>query len=460
MSQPQLTHRFIGGKTLEFVYTASASSLNKSGSHPLPSEPELFPSLSITEKALLHHFTHEASRVTCAPHVQHELCQLILPMAAKTPSLMQASLAWSAIHSLSFGRRVGDISDPELLIAKLKAKSIKYLRRELQDQEHGSSDALLATVRSLCQCEIHSGSDGSSAWRVHVKGAKALMRTVEHSEKKRSTPRLLDRWYAALDSLAALTPSGNFDQEYIFQESVERLPENAYIDDYNGYSTDVSHILGNIGAAIAARRQLTSSLSDVELEMQASNLQIATLQIMDRENSSDPSFYPGVIEKLSPQAIKEYSLCNQAYQHTALIHVHRRLKNLSKTDGRVQDSVKKIIECVRSVALAHGLSPAIVLTTPLFTAGCEAMGEDREAVRDLLLELYEMLRIRNIKITLDVLESCWASDVIEGDCEDMLRMYPIFGSSSLLADGYLRPKELGLHSILNPKKSPPPPNYS
>ena len=105
--------------------------------------------------------------------------------------------------------QVHGVSDPVRFIAGLKGRSIEHLRRELQkpDMEHG--DALLATVRTLCQCEIHSGSDQSSAWRVHIKGAKALINAIERSHRGKETrPRLLYRWYAAMDSLATLASCG------------------------------------------------------------------------------------------------------------------------------------------------------------------------------------------------------------------------------------------------------------
>jgi hypothetical protein len=74
----------------------------------------------------------------------------------------------------------------------------------------------------------------------------------------------------------------------------------------------------------------------------------------------------------------------------------------------IQQSVKCIIRCASAIAPAHGLSPAIVSTTPLFTAGCEARVEDRDLIRNLLVRLLEVLRIRNIKLAIDILESFWA----------------------------------------------------
>jgi hypothetical protein len=187
-----------------FVYAASGVPLT------VPQELPVFPSLSATETGLLYHYTEEASRITCCgSHVQKELCQLILPMAVKFPALMNATLAWAAMHSVAFRGQVNGTSDPVRFIVGLKARSIEHLRQGLQKPDMERCDALLATVRTLCQCEIHSGSDQSSAWRVHIKGANALMNAIDRSQLgKGARPRLLYRWYAAIDSLATLATCG------------------------------------------------------------------------------------------------------------------------------------------------------------------------------------------------------------------------------------------------------------
>lgn len=92
---------------------------------------------------------------------------------------MYATLAWSATHITVSDRHIDGISDPSRMITCLKGKSVEHLRTELQELGMKHGDALLATVRTLCQYEIHSGSDGNSVWRVHVKGAKALMTTIK-----------------------------------------------------------------------------------------------------------------------------------------------------------------------------------------------------------------------------------------------------------------------------------------
>jgi hypothetical protein len=417
---------FVSDNTTDgFVYAVSSKqppTLENNSGDWLPLTLKTLPSLSVTERSLLFHFMHKASHITCChAKVQKELCELVIPMAVEVPSLMYATLAWAAIHKVALSRKLDEVSDRSRLVASLKTKSIEYLRTELQEPNEGMLDALLATVRTLCQLEIHSGSDGNSVWRLHIKGAKALMTSIKRSNRSTcSRSRLLCRWYASLESLAALTPSTYPSEAGQNDALSKKIPESVYLDDYNGYSTDLSLILGEIGAA-AERGQTNTPLTKACLEEQADELEQAVHRIMQRDNNHVLVFYPGVAEKLSQQDILEYSLCNQAYQHTALIHIQRRLRGLPSNTPAIQHSVKRIIEFVGGIAPAYGLSPAIVLTTPLFTAGCEALGEDRNMIRGLLARLYDMLRIRNIKLALEVLEEHWADDKDNGDRESLLR---------------------------------------
>jgi hypothetical protein len=223
-------------------------------------------------------------------------------------------------------------------------------------------------------------------------------------------------------SLAALTPSTHEPAQASLEAFSEQASESVYLDDYNGYSTDLSFILGKIGATAELQGRARTLFMSEEVKAHANELQKAVYHIMERDNNQVPVFYHGVAENLSQQGILEYSLCNQAYQYTALIHIQRRLRNHPSDTPMVQDSVEKVIECARAITLAYGLSPAIVLTTPLFTAGCEALGEDRTAIRDLLRQLYDKLKIRNIRLALEVLEDHWVEDGYDGDWRGLLRM--------------------------------------
>jgi hypothetical protein len=56
-----------------------------------------------------------------------------------------------------------------------------------------------------------------------------------------------------------------------------------------------------------------------------------------------------------------------------------------------------------------------MLTTPLFIAGCEAQGEDRDRVRKLLSSLHDTIRVPNVLQSLKFLEQYWAHQLDENE---------------------------------------------
>jgi hypothetical protein len=202
----------------------------------------------------------------------------------------------------------------------------------------------------------------------------------------------------------------------------------AFLDDYFGFSTDLVDAFKEIGAAAWERRSLAANnsssaaessahvlLSEEDLQTEADILEKSVEDMIARDATTLPKFYPGVKESLNDDVAEEFYACNRAYQHTALLYIYRRVRQLPRTDEKVQVAVKNILECVASIKPRSGLSPYIVLTMPLFTAGREALGEDREIVRHALRDLGNSLKLRNVWRSLEFLEAEWESgDEIQG----------------------------------------------
>jgi hypothetical protein len=201
--------------------------------------------------------------------------------------------------------------------------------------------------------------------------------------------------------------------------------EDVYLDDYFGFSTDLVETFKEIGAAAWERRSLNSDASRVQsllterdLEDEANNLETTVYNMINRDAASPPKFYPGIRDQLDEEGVAEFYRCNEAYQYTALVHIFRNVSQLPITDPKIQFSVKKILYCVRGIQPRGGLSPYIVLTMPLFTAGREALGDDREEVRRAMTRLGDELKLRNFRKSLEYLERHWAvgSAVDEVNC--------------------------------------------
>ncbi|OBT62316.1 hypothetical protein VE03_09068 [Pseudogymnoascus sp. 23342-1-I1] len=338
-------------------------------------------------------------------------------------------MALSALHRSTLIDGMPMNFDLDALVSSFIASSLRNLRHELQAKEGVSKYALLTTIRTLCVCEIHSGRADARSWRVHVEGAIALLGTRAMSDSSPvdgESQWLIGSWYASIESLMALTTRRGLpgvQTEQLGPRALlrETQAETRYLDIYTAYSTDLNDFFKKIRAAAWARRQLNANgdrdtmPSKWDLDEEADWLESSI-----RSMTGNSSFRPNDLQVLSQHEAQQFEACDETYYHTALIHILRRVRQLPRSDLRVQASVKRIIECCLKISPADGLSPWVMLTTPLFTAGCEALGEDRAMIRQLLQSMYHSLRIRNIQRSLGILEISWNKQEDNDDWESLL----------------------------------------
>ena len=352
---------------------------------------------------------------------------MLVPMALQTPSLLYATTALSAIHIQALHNQSESVkSAPD--IARLMALSLEHFRKELQSPSARGSEALVATARTLCLAEIHSGAIHPNSWRAHIEGARALMKTSrragEDSVGSANGFRwYLDRWYRSIVSLTALTGNGppiGEPSDFAPAEIAGQTKSPDYLDDYWGFTVELAAVFRQIGAAAWKSHQFEQDgqgfiVGEIEsnAKHEAALLEMSVRQLMDRDVNSQPSFYPGVAEGLSADSLRQLMLCNEAFQHSALIQINRRLRKTPPTSVNVQQSVRRILECAVQIGPSSGLSPGVMLTTPLFIAGCEARGEDRNTVTSLLKSLHDTIRVPNVLQSLKFLEQYWSNQLNE-----------------------------------------------
>lgn len=362
------------------------------------------------------------------------MCRVIVPAALENPTLFYATMALSAIHQKSQAG-LGSVAvrkDP--LVIQLLSNSLHRLQLELVEQDAKKSSVLLATIRTLFLCEVHSGGDRPGTWRAHFEGAKALMHKIESwkgysSKERNSTAYFLKRWYNMTESFVALTGDSLATGLARFEpRTLNGDGENdVYLDEYAGFTTDLSSIFCEIGAAAWERRKARSSnseptiLCETDLDEEAAYLEQSIWDRIEFNRLRPPRFRPGLEEKLSDRQKADFFLCNECWHHMALIYIHRQISGLPSFSTSVQDSVKRLLDCVEGISATPGLTPLVVLTTPLFAAGCEALGNDRDRVRNVLLRMFELLRIPNVYRSLEVLESFWSSDCETQDWDSFMK---------------------------------------
>jgi hypothetical protein len=387
---------------------------------PLFTPVDPFTNLGNLDRSLLDHFINGTSHViSCHSKVQEDVCRVIVPAALQSPTLFYATAALSAIHHksrLGFG---SDVIRQDPMISRLLSNSLFGLQSDLLEKNVNKSSVLLSTIRTLFLCEVHAGGDRPGTWRAHFEGAKALMLDIEswagYSSKQRdSTRHFLRRWYNMTESFVALTTDGlasgqlaRFESRTFHGDGEQKV----YLDEYTGFTTDLTPIFREVGAAAWERRNniQPTILQEGDLDEEAASLATCIWARLDEQKTRPPRFRPGVEEQLSPRQKADFLSCNQIWHHMALIYIYRRISSHAATSPPVQSSVKTILGCIESLTATAGLTPLVVMTTPLFAAGCEAQGEDRDRVRALLRSMFDLLHIPNIHRSLEVLESFWAS---------------------------------------------------
>ncbi|KIW32409.1 uncharacterized protein PV07_03958 [Cladophialophora immunda] len=405
---------------------------------PISSHVDILSFIPGNNRALLQYFTCNAS-MALATHafVHQEVCELILPMALGNPALLHATLALAAIHRNSLTSMAENEMDDgaQRLVTHLTATSIRHLRRDLQDPRSSPLAAKVATTRTLFLCEAISGSHSLRAWRAHFLGARALLSShAGSSQGFEQDPSLLflQRWYNITEALVAITTDGLSAGQiacggprYLIGEAEEA---DVCIDMYTGCAEDISVVFREIGAVAWERRRAADDpgrhprLSEQDFLREADLLEMSVRRMIERDKARSTVFNIPGGRDLSVEESKEFLLCNEAYQHTALIHIHRRVRRLPPNAAAVQASVQRIIECVESIRPAATLSPLTLLTTPLFTAGCEAAGPERCKIAQLLTNMFTLLRLPNMKRALQVLEAFWRVSEVSGiDWEDFSR---------------------------------------
>lgn len=429
--------------------TASSITAMESFEHSPPAQPsvdertelmeiDVFKVLSSRDKLLLNHFISHVSKLMSHTSVREQACQ-ILPVALETPSLLYATLAFSALHLSTLvhtdSSNASERGICNTSVADILACSITHLRQELEDKDPTHNDntpGLLHTVKTLCLFEIYSGKHDSS-WRAHLKGARALLKTTSTSlSTNASGGWLLARWYISIEALSALTNDETHEQS---QQAVQPMidsvvTQGSMLDIYAGYSADLHMAFRDIGylmqqyASVRNEYWGDNILSDllkhcdecIEIEQRVEN--------MIRRDENGGLRIPAEIS-LSAEEVRTFTACNTAYQYSALLHIRRRLYNMTPQSEQVQQCVRGVLDAVCNVLPVTVLSPWILLTTPIFTAGyvysasnlddgliltihrCEAIAQDRETAKSLLTELYMVLRIRNILRAIEVLEQHW-----------------------------------------------------
>lgn len=289
-------------------------------------------------------------------------------MINHSDSLRYAVMAMSALHRSTLVNGLPDKFIPEATVLNLVSTSIKYLRRDLEVPDF-PSQPLLHTIKTLCHFEIFSGRADSS-WRVHVNGAGAFLAAMASRQDLNgptSGSSLCSQWFWSIQALAAITDFG-FLPDQTIESTFQDGSDDYYFDIYTGYSSDLKIVLMQIGL-LARQRSLTEKNTEDanEHQDQIRRLESAIRNMISRDHELGlkiPDHH-----SLDAKTIGQFRACNTAYQTASLIHLYRRVQNLPTFCVEVQRCVRAILDAVCVIRPVTTLSPWILLTTPIYTAG-------------------------------------------------------------------------------------------
>lgn len=321
-------------------------------------------------------------------------------------------LAYSASHRA----RLLSHPEPANRIALWVRDVFPSLRHALEDLSNTEiSNANLATAIMLASLEIISPSTFgvSVPWQNHLSIARSIIKCrgggPKSVSRKDPVTFFLSRWLAYLDVLGSL--SGRRNEEPLFGGNYWRrsstaapLPPNQLsmyakddeadykIDCLLGFTTRCVSILARI--AVLARecdwqridpdtgkaRQYWQPSREIreEADELSEDLEVARVHPQTQCSHSLTDLDGNGIH--SHDEDTGLDATNAAFHWAGQIHLLRRIKNVPKSEPRVQQAVHEIVRALDKVP--QGGSAEACLLFPMFTAGVEA---EEQSVRDTVL---------------------------------------------------------------------------
>ncbi|KAH8897598.1 c6 zinc finger domain-containing protein [Thozetella sp. PMI_491] len=314
----------------------------------------------------------------------------------------------------------------DTLVASLEHRSIQLLRHQLHEVDFTEHAAALATTRTLCQADIMSGG---TAWRAHLAGARAILHAAgpiypsSGGGSRDPVALFLSSWYHNADALTALTPLGMTRGQL---EADSRESEPVYFDVFGGVASDLPDLFREVGALVMERRRKDapgesehcSLLSEDDILQEADELVQEIHSRLSRDAVGNLRLSESLRFSLSRDNIHDYALSNIGFLHTALLHVHCRIRMLSSTAPEVQRSVQQIIWCAENMKSSSALSPTVLLITPLFNAGLWAVSSARPAIQEAFRRIMTWMRTVHVQKAVTLLEDI-SSTILDDPEQDV-----------------------------------------
>jgi hypothetical protein len=330
---------------------------------------------------------------------------------------MSACLALSAAGFLSRGVLSLDGVEISKILGHLQSSGLPLLRSALETGQ--MNETLLATCLIWCLTEVFTYRQGTSSWRIHLQGIRALLDgdgahrsfTTPSSGAIQSAMKHLYQLYLSLRTLPYIPaseisePAAQLHHDVPETETpilpVERAPSPS-IDGFLGYSDELLDVIHQTDQL--SRR--TSANTGTPPPFEADVLLGKVKAMITRDSKSPPAI--SICTPLSPEYGREFTLCHRIFQQATLLHLYRRLYHLPSRSEPVQAAVRAMQDMLSNMSQGRPCHAWVAMAMPLFNLGCEAFTEEQKRFAlDKVDKLEECIRSFHVRIIRQALHDIW-----------------------------------------------------
>jgi Fungal specific transcription factor domain len=317
---------------------------------------------------------------------------LVWPLARESPALYHAVSSMTAFH-LSRER------------ASLRVDGMEHMRKSIRALAAGienmRTDAALATTLALAFSE--SWDQHISTGIEHLRGARvlvdqAVIKHKQHALSGEDLARLkfLCNTFVYMDVIARLTSDDEDEvsrSDSIVPQYCGPFSEKTEIDPLMGCATSLFPLIGcvaNLARRIRKSKSTTVLMIEqgMELKTQIENWKPGTLFDPPEDPTSD---------------IQHCIQTAEAYRWATLLYLHQALPEIpSMTTVQL---AKKVLVYLATVPIQS--RTIIIHIYPLLIAGCEAVGDEREWVKNRWEAMIQRLAIGNVDKCWDITKEVW-----------------------------------------------------
>jgi hypothetical protein len=329
---------------------------------------------------------------------------------------MSACLALSAAGFLSRGILSMEGVETGKVLGHLQSSGLALLRSALETGQ--MNETLLATCLIWCLTDVFTYRQGTSSWRIHLQGIRALL-DGDDAHRDFTTPsgalqsamKHLYQLYLSLRTLPYI-PTSEISELSTPVPAAETTPlkltsaPSPAIDGFLGYSDELLDIIHQIDQV--------SLLNTGQCSFEADML-LGKVKAMIRCDAKTPPAI-SICSPLSAEYGHEFTLCHRVFQQATLIYVYRRLYHLPSGSPPIQSAVRAMEEMVSNMSQGQPCHTWVAMAMPLFTLGCEAFTEEqRSFALDKINKLEQCIRSLHVGIIRQALQHIWDLRASLGD---------------------------------------------